>query len=41
MRPSTRFGATPAHKNTFENFVPPKTSPMFMANDERFSKNRE
>ncbi|CAD8134577.1 unnamed protein product [Paramecium octaurelia] len=41
IRPSTRFGATPAYKNTFVNFVPPKTSPMFMTQGERFSKNRE
>ncbi|CAD8050205.1 unnamed protein product [Paramecium sonneborni] len=41
IRPSTRFGATPGFKNTFENFVPPKTSSMFMTQGERFSKNRE
>jgi len=39
LRPTSRFGNAPAWKNTFLNLQAPLTSPMFIAEKERFSKN--
>jgi len=37
LRPSSRFGSTPAWKNTFQLLQPGITSPMFVSDRERFN----
>lgn len=34
-RPSTRFGSTPQHKDTFEHFVPPADAGMYLNDKDR------
>lgn len=36
MVPKTRFGATPAHPDTFYNYQPPQSSGMHLGEDNRF-----
>jgi len=38
LRPASRFGQAPAWKNTFTNIQPTLTSPMFIAEHQRFDR---
>jgi len=38
LRPASRFGQAPAWKNTFTNIQPSLTSPMFIAEHQRFDR---
>ena len=38
LKTSTRYGASPAWRNTFLNMQPLNNSPMFLSESDRFSK---